>query len=91
HDEIRNHVDIEALINDPSANVRRATCGMLSSWNDEESIEALKHLAKTDPHPRVKIQAMRGLLRSPTATVDDPTIMSDTTWHWAREEATVRG
>ena len=59
--EVRDAIDIGALVSDPDPQVRIAIYQTLAEWGDRDAVERLVEAAQREAEPRAKLAALRGL------------------------------
>jgi len=87
--DIREAVDLDSLAGDADPEVRRALCRTLTAWGDPEAVATLQRVFESDPVPRVKLAALRGLAR--TDGEPPPGVVADDVWWWLTRKAEARG
>lgn len=91
--DLRGLVPHERLAGDHSVTVRRAYASVLASWNTDAAQARLESMAWTDPGPRVRLEAARGLadamLAPERSAGDQPAGTSEAVREWVRAERSV--
>lgn len=83
---LREQVDIDALVSDPSPMVRTSVYRMLGEWDDQNATDALLRTVADETDKRARVAAAQELV----GNCDDdaiPESLSDA-WSWATENAT---
>lgn len=91
---LRDLLPHESVVDDPAPDVRRTYAAVLASWNDEDALARLRDLARSDPAPRVRLAAAKGLpgemLPEAGLDIDGDTGERDPVHEWVRAERAAR-
>ncbi len=85
--DIRTHVDVQAISEEPSPAVRASAYRMLGAWGDGAAISELRLAAAVESDPRARVVAVKALYPHDHHTLADvPPELADA-WAWAAEHA----
>ena len=63
HEDVREHVDVDAILDDPAVTVRSAAYRMFDDWGDDDARYMLSRAASREPDDRARVLIARGLQR----------------------------
>jgi len=63
HEDVREQVDVDAILEDPAVPVRSAAYRMFDDWGDDDARYMLSRAASREPDDRARVLIARGLQR----------------------------
>lgn len=86
--DIRTFLDIDALVEDDSREVRQATYEVLTYWGDDEAREHLREAVASETDERCLLVGVRGLATIDAEPIEDGA-KAEATWQWLQAELAV--